>query len=864
MAPEQAAGRRGEIGPPTDVYALGVTLFELLTGQKPFDGDSAADTLRRIVSEEPPSLRRLRPEIPPDLQAICSKCLDKSPANRYPTAAALDRDLERFLNDRPTHARPVGPLGRGVKWTRRRPAVAGLLAVCLVATVSLLVGSWWHAVTLQRALDVAEKSRADAVRQRRAATDQEAVAHDSEQRVRRYLYAADMKLAFAAWNNDRVADMIELLSRHRPRPGGEDVRSFVWYYLWRLCHGSEQLLTLRGHTNLVQSVAYSPDGRRLATSSWDGTARMWDPATGSEFATLRGHVGDVNSVAFSPDGSLLATSGDDQTIRLWDTQTGLVRAVLHGHRGEVGSAVISPDGKTLATGGEDGAVLLWNVQTEKIVTTLAAHDRHIAELAFSNDGSLLATASGDRTAKVWDLATRQLRTTFRGHGEIVNTVAFTHDGRFVASGGDDHTVKIWDATTGAEKATLRGHREIVQGVAFSPDDRTLAACVKDGTVWLWDVVALQPRDILKGHTGRVWHAAFSIDGRMLATSSGDRTVKIWNLARKQLRTTVSSSGSRTAGLAFTPNARQVMTAVVTKVPTRSSDFSLLRIRDVASGTEFPPFHIDNFATGSAMAAFSGSGRHVAIALDVRPHGYSQSLFRAEADSWHCSPSRLRPIPDGKSFAFVCMALSPDGRTLATGDDDGRTKLWELETGRQLALLPGRFFNDSLTLTFSDDGRTLAGGGGDGTIRIWNVLERTEGAKLVADHFGVHSLAFAPRSTMLASASADGTVRLWDLQIASAMATLPGNASAIRSLAFCPDGKTLASGNDNGSVKLWDFGTFQELVSLQAHSGRVRNLAFSPDGRLLASSGITRDGNFEFAIWPADDAAGSDRLSSSKN
>ena len=545
---------------------------------------------------------------------------------------ALAADLKRYLDSKPILARPVGRARRALKWARRRPAAAVLLAVSVLAVLAVLVGGWWHAATLRNALTVterlrgeAETQRAEADVQRQAALKQTAIAEFRERRLRQYLYVVDIRLALAAWKSHDIKEAVNLLSRHFQSPEGDDPRTFVWSYLWRLCHS--EILTLRGHTGRIYGVAWSPDGKTLATASTDGTAKLWDAATGRELATLKGHArGDVNVVAFSPDGQTLATGGDDHTVRIWDAHTHALRATCAGNTGDVLAIAFAPDGKTLASGGVNQPVKLWDTNGHERMS-LTGHKDWIRGLAFSSDGNRLASVATDGVGRVWDLRTGKLQSRFRGHlvlpqkppshGEDLFCVTFSHDGRSVASGDGRRRVKIWDPDTGTEKATFAGHSEAVRSVAFSADDRTLIASAHDGSVWIWDVAARKVRNIIRGHTDRLWFAALSPDGLRLATASSDRTAKIWDVETQQERKTIEVP-SPVLRVAFSSDGKQLVntgfdaSALTPAARWRSFNF---RVWDVERGVEVTKFRRDGNGTGAILAP---NARSVLITQPVQP------------------------------------------------------------------------------------------------------------------------------------------------------------------------------------------------------------------------------------------------------
>lgn len=278
------------------------------------------------------------------------------------------------------------------------------------------------------------------------------------------------------------------------------------------------------------SIAYSPDGRLIATGHADYKVRLWDASDGRLHATLQGHSGRVRSVSFSPDGRVLASGSEDQTVRLWDAATSQLSSTLVGHGSLVSSVSFSPDGRALASGSWDNTVRLWDASTGQHSATLRGHRRNVKSVAFSPDGRALASGSDDGTIRLWDVSESASRATLEDNQQsLVHSVAFSSDGRTLASGSNFHTVQLWDVSTGQPRATLTGHKRDVLSVAFSPDGRTIASGSEYGIVRLWDVATGELRATLDGHVSPVNAVAFSPDGLTLASASDDGTAKLWAL-----------------------------------------------------------------------------------------------------------------------------------------------------------------------------------------------------------------------------------------------------------------------------------------------------------------------------------------------
>jgi WD40 repeat protein/DNA-binding Xre family transcriptional regulator len=570
--------------------------------------------------------------------------------------------------------------------------------------------------------------------------------------------------------------------------------------LWEVTN-IKQIMTCKGHTSWVQSLAFSPDKNLLASGSNDQTIRLWNIHTAQCWQIFQGHGSSVRCLAFSPDGAVLASGSNDQTIRLWNIHTTQCWQILSGHTNRVIFVAFSANGKILVSAGEDQTIRVWDVDTGQCLRILTTHINWVQSIALSPDGQTLVTASDGTTVQFWNVVSGECMRTLPDHNSYVWAVALNSDGTTLATGSEDKTVKLWDVLTGECLQILHGHSDSPKGdsfasrvwlVLFHPDGQTLvSASDNQTTLKLWDIQTGKCLRTLEGYSNWVLSVALSPNGTMLASSSEDQMVRLWDVQTGECLRTLQGHTNFVSSVTFAPQNTDVA-QVGKRVTSYEETQKQQKNQILASGSDDTTVKLWDVSTGECF----------------------QTLW-------------------GHSSWVNSVTFSPDGRILASGSRDQTVKLWDWHTGECLHTLEGHIHTVK-TIAFHPQGTTLASGSDDNTLKLWDVSTGICLQTFQGHDDWVLSVVFSPCADILASASGDQTIKLWDVSTGQCIQTFQGHTYRVRTIVFSPDGKTLASGSDDQTLKLWDVNTGANLKTFQGHHKAVRSVVFSSNAPILVS------------------------------
>jgi WD40 repeat protein len=562
----------------------------------------------------------------------------------------------------------------------------------------------------------------------------------------------------------------------------------------------------------VLSLAWSFDGKLLATGDIDGQIRLWQVANGKHLLTFKGHEGWVWTLAFSHSGKTLATGGQDSLVKLWDVQTGDCLKIFDKHTGNVTCVSFSSDDKILASTGNDTSIRLWDVRLGTCLKILRGHTDKVCSIRFNPDDSTLASGGDDCDIRLWDISKGICIKILSGHVGKVWSVCFSPDGKTLASGSIDHSLRLWDVSKGTCIRKFDGHNDWVWSVSFSSDGETIATGSYDSSVRLWNTSEGTCVKILQGHTSGVYSVAFSLDGQTLISGGKDSTVRLWDVSQGVCIRTLQGRPSGTRSVSFSPNDSMLATG--------SFDGSV-RLWDIASGCCAKIFqgHTDwvwsiSFSPDGSILASSSDDKSIKL--------------------WDITSGRCITTLYGHTYGVNSVTFSPCGKILASASKDASLKLWNMQDNSCIKTLEGH--EDFLwSVSFSNDGNILATGSKDCSVKLWNVRNGKTIKTLQGHTDEVWSVSFSPDDKILASGSLDGSIRLWDTNNFTCIRVLPGHIGGVWSVSFSPDCCTLASVGYDQTLRLWDISSSTCVKVLCSPDNRICAVDFNSLGNILVSN-----------------------------
>ena len=851
MSPEQAEMASQDVDTRSDIYSLGVLLYELLAGATPFDAKrlrkGGIDRIQQVICQEEPrtpsarltslgdkgeviaekrrtQIITLTRRLHRELEWIPMKAMRKDRSRRYRSASELSDDIQNYLTGTPLIAGPESNVYRARKFVHTHAGfVASAALVALVIILGLITSTAFsfsaekargeeaaarveaeQARDKEAALRVqVEQALARAEQAEKVANEQRKLAEERAEEHRRALYMNRIALAEIAYRDGNIRGVRKQLDACP-----EDLRAWEWDHLNYISEQSSR--TLRGGP--MWNSGISPDGKRVLVGGDNYAVKVLDTSSGVELMTLPGHTSRVINAHFSPDGKRIVSGAMDGTLRVWNTDNTKELMTLKGHKGP-GAGYFSPDGTRIISHSMDKTIKVWDAKTGHEIMTWDTHTLGAFCHAISPDGRTIVSGGLDKgvgyVLKLWDAKTGAELRVFHGHQSYSGSVGFSPDGKLIVSGSADNTIKVWDAGTGEDLKTLRGHKDRVNGVAIDSRGRRIVSASRDGAVKVWDIQSGSELMTLLGHTSAVTSVVFSPDGERVFSSS-DQTVKIWELGANHSAALTLEGLHK--GVAFSPDGKHIVTGGKN-----------ITLWDAATGKQVTSF---NYSVRGP--SFSPDGKRL-IATD------DNDIKILDASS-----GRELMTLSGHEAPIWSRSYSPDGTRIVSGGRDKTVKIWNAITGTEIMTLRGHGdwpedpeYSPVSSVAFSPDGKRIVSGSYDCTVKIWNAETGAEVMTLQHPHF-VTRVRFSPDGKRILSAG-DRALRVWDAKTGSQLLSLQGNEGEVTNVVFSPDGKRIVSTeNFVDTIKIWDAETGLEISTLKI-GGLIRGLSFSPDGKTLATT-----------------------------
>lgn len=804
----------------SDLYSLGLTLYELLTLQPAFPSTDSRVLLKSVATGEPKPIRQLAAEVPVDLATIVEHAIRREPGDRYSTAEEFAEDLKRFLRDEPIHARRESLWQQARRWSRRNRGLAAAMTGILSLLLLMALGATGAAIHYQNL----------EARQRELRTQADELAA----RNQRLAYNAEMAVALNTRHEHRGTLRAEnLLSQWIPNDGEPDLRGWEWYYIHSLCH--RELAALKGHTSVVTAVAFHPQGEMFASASHDGSIRVWDSQVYSCLAELDGQCGQIYGLAWSPDGSMLASAAESGVV-VWD---GATRQRMESREKlrelpselEVFAVAFSPDSDLLAVGMRGGPIEIWDTRSWEKKSSLSGHvvDVYTELISFNDDGTALAAPAG-RDVKIFDLAGGQEQRSWTTTQGFLQASVYDPHGRKLATSGRGAQIKIWDLDLPEDQEPLMliGHTHGVAAMAWHPTTNRMASAGWDGSCRIWDLDTATEIGIPRGHDRHVFSVAWHPSGQWLVSGGDDHLVKVWPSDEPDEPRTIWRADGQIKSFALSRGNEHLVTGTLEGIATVRS----LLDNTVLCQTQHEGQIID-IAISPDLTRFACAMTKRGVAV----HRLDSGDVEAELESVNQASS---------------VQWSHDGRLIATTHRTNAIEIWDGETYERTASL-GDGSTKYRLARFSPNGSRLLVAGTNGEAQIWD-LDNGTFQSLDSRDQHVLCLTWSDDAKRIALGTGERhVVRVFDASNASLIHELAGHSEVINAVDFSPDGKRILSGDSRCTLKLWDSDTGTEIITLRGPIGSLDAAQWNAEGTTILCNSNSRvvawDASPGYAVEP---------------